>query len=352
MMSTSSCQPSALPDVPNNVVNASVLAFNPGTSVVFNCGNYVRSMPPDEDGNTEFLSAIDLCCRYVIWVPLKSKSVKDVLPAIWQHLLLRVGSGVSLLADKDSSITVELADSLFRMYHVRVHFISERNSRNNGCVERFMRTYTDHFSKAKVEAALEDRTWGQWGHQLTAVYNALYHPEVGNAPYTLLHNREYSVSTAHQTLAAVHAAQKPTSGFSMEQWLVQIRARHDAALRVVKARFVTRRRFAELELALSGEVPHFEPHDLVLLRLGDSNGGFMIKNRCHSGPFDVVRRPSTTQYFIAGGDGVPVLVHGYRLLEYTPTLADVLGNSGLAASAVGAAQARLLYFEANDPALE
>ena len=92
-------------------------------------------------------------------------------------------------------------------------------------------------------------------------------------------------------------------------------------------------------------MPHFEPGELVLLQLGDSNGGVMIKNRAHAGPFKIVRRASTTTYTITGADAREVVVHGFRLGAYRPTLADIFGNSTLAASAVGAAQARLLYYE-------
>ena len=311
----------------------------------------LKSMPADEFGNTEFLCAIDLFCRFVIWVPLQSKAVKEVIPAVWQSLILRFGANIQLLADKDSAFTTAHADALLALYKIRAHFISERNSRNQGCVERYMRTFTNHFSKAKQNSSLEDKQWSTWGRQLTAIYNATYHPEVGNSPYYLLFQREYDSTVAEHLITAEYAKKK-VNGYTAEQWIVKLRDQHKACVDLVKARFITRRRFAELQHALSDIVPHFEKDDLVLLGLGDSNGGFMVKNRCHAGPFKVLRRPSTTQYIICGGDERPVNVHGFRLYPYTPTLADALGNGSLAASAVGAGQARLLEFVANDPALE
>ena len=138
----------------------------------------------------------------------------------------------------------------------------------------------------------------------------------------------------------------------MEQQILQLTASHDEVTKIVRERFAKKRRFSELDQLLADEVPHFEVDSLVLLSLGDSNGGFMIKNRGHSGPFRVVKRSSTSNYVISGADETPVVVHGYKLFPYTPTLADCQGSGSLAASAVGAAQSRLLHFEANDPALE
>ena len=105
-------------------------------------------------------------------------------------------------------------------------------------------------------------------------------------------------------------------------------------------------------MVLFGDVPHFNANDWILLTLGDSNGGFMIKNRCHGGPFKVIKRLSSSSYLICGADEVPVKVSACRVGPYVHTLADVLGSTGLAASALGAAQARLMNFEQNDPALE
>jgi hypothetical protein len=104
----------------------------------------------------------------------------------------------------------------------------------------------------------------------------------------------------------------------------------------------------ELVRAYSDETPHFSPGDLVLLLLGDSNGGVTRKNRSHSGPFRVISRTSTANYVIAGADEKEVTVHGFHLVEYTPSLADMRGVNSLAATAVGAAQARLFNFHLDD----
>ena len=87
-------------------------------------------------------------------------------------------------------------------------------------------------------------------------------------------------------------------------------------------------------------MPHFEKNNLVLLSLGDSNGGFTMKNRCHVDPILISSRPSTSSmlFVVCGGDERAVMVHAYMLYEYVPSLADVFGNNALASSAVGAGQ--------------
>jgi hypothetical protein len=214
-----------------------------------------------------------------------------------------------------------------------------------------MGTFNLHFSKVKQSGSFVDAEWTLWLAQFTAVFNGTYHTEVANTPYFLMYGREYNSHLSTVVLAEVYASRKLGS-LTMEQYLVKFKSYHDKAVEVVRARFVSRRQFLELERALSDDVPHFEPDALVLLQLGDSNGGFVIKNRCHAGPFKVIRRVSNSNYLIAGGDEEAVMVHGFKLCTYVPTLADVNGTSVLAASAVGAAQARLLNFENNDPSLE
>ncbi len=80
------------------------------------------------------------------------------------------------------------------------------------------------------------------------------------------------------------------------------------------------------------------------MHLGDSNGGFGDKLRCHAGPFQVVERVSNAQYKVQGSDRIPVIIHAAKLLKYRLSYADINGQGHLAASAVGAAQARLFRY--------
>jgi hypothetical protein len=122
-------------------------------------------------------------------------------------------------------------------------------------------------------------------------------------------------------------------------------------LDLLRSRFLSKRRSVELERAFAHRVPTFDVDDRVLVLLGDSNGGYLMKNRAHAGPFRIVGRSSTSNYQVAGADNQVVDVHGFKLLRYSESLADLLGNQGLAGSAVGAAASRLLGFEDRLPSL-
>ena len=48
---------------------------------------------------------------------------------------------------------------------------------------------------------------------------------------------------------------------------------------------------------------------------------------------------------VCGTDGQAVEIHAFKLLTYSPSLADILSPVGLAGSAIGAAAARLLLYD-------
>jgi hypothetical protein len=93
---------------------------------------------------------------------------------------------------------------------------------------------------------------------------------------------------------------------------------------------------------------HFQVGDVILLRDGDSNNNlskFLSTTRCHGGPFKIVSIPTRDNFSISGADGMEVVVHRAKLMNYIPSSADVLVGTGLAASAVGAAHSRIFGLE-------
>jgi hypothetical protein len=126
-----------------------------------------------------------------------------------------------------------------------------------------------------------------------------------------------------------------------EQRAAMIIRSHNAIKEILDARYAAYHNLAEIKNLMANDLPNFNPNDLVLVHLGDSNGA-SSKARSHAGPFMVTRRESTITYLVKGADDVEVAIHAIKLCKYKLTNADLLGTNSLAASALGAAQSRML----------
>ncbi len=90
----------------------------------------------------------------------------------------------------------------------------------------------------------------------------------------------------------------------------------------------------------------FSVGDLVLVSLGDAVPHLAHqKSKMHAGSFKISVKLSGNNFAVKGADGVEVAVHVNKLLPYSPCKADLVGNGTLAASAMGAAEARVLAHE-------
>ncbi len=302
----------------------------------------------------QLLVAIDLCSRFVIVIPLLDKTKETVTAAIYNNVIARYGAhnkegSMEFLCDRGSEFINDYKDALFRQYRIQCIEIQERHSASNGMVERFMQTFNLHFSKVMQEKILNPHEWSIWVTQLATCFNALYHPILGNSPFYLMNGYDYELAPLLEVFGTNYTVTPSTvDRVSAELYTAQRARDYTLLLALLRARFLSSRRLVELERAFADRVPVFEVNDKVLVLLGDSNGGYLMKNRAHAGPFRIVGRSSTSNYQVAGADGKTVDVHGFKLLRYSESLADLLGNQGLAGSAVGAAASRLLAFEGDN----
>ena len=119
-----------------------------------------------------------------------------VVEQLWINKLRFENAGeVIFYADKGSEWCNDYADAVSKLYGFKFEFISERNSQNNGMVERFMQTWIDHFKKAMCGGVMDKMEWGLWGYQLASVYNATYHEELQNSPHFVGNVRELILPT-------------------------------------------------------------------------------------------------------------------------------------------------------------
>ncbi len=313
----------------------------------------LKKIPQDKHGYNYLMVLIDLCTRFVVAIPLKSKEKLIVGKAIYDNLISKFGNGdLELLYDQGSEFMNEYLTMLTTDYFIIVSPVQVRHAQGNGMVERFMQTFNIHFAKAMTEKVLDPVIWSEWLIQLVALYNGLYNAVVGNSPYYLMYLNDFTLNSAQallNTSSAVgsklpmHKYNSPVS--SMESSLALLASNQVKLLQVLKSKFQRHAGNVEMARAFTDHVPHFDIGSEVLVLLGDSNGGYLFKNRAHAGPFRIHSQSSSTTYIIYGNDHKLVSIHGYKLLTYEMSLADMLGNHGLAHSAVGAAAARLLYFD-------
>ena len=305
----------------------------------------LKKLPDDNHGCSQMLIAIDLCSRYVIAIPLPDKTKEIVTEAIFTHILSKFGgdSNTEFMSDQGSEFINDYAAHLLRTYRVRCIAIQARHSQANGMVERFMQTFMIHFSKAMSLRVLNPKEWSLWLTQLVTCYNATYNAQLGNTPYFRMFHKEFVLTPTMDLLMQ----NQPVIGDvpSAEEYAARLTQNHHHIKRLLDSQFRTTKRYLEFERALANEVPNFNKGDLVLVSLGDSNGGYLLKNRAHAGPFRILHRSSTSNYMLTGADGIAVEIHGFKILPYNATLADNLGITGLAGSAQGAALARLLSYE-------
>lgn len=307
----------------------------------------LHKVTKDMWGYTQNLVLVDLYSRYVITVPLRNKDQSTVLNAIYEKLVLEYGADIEILCDQGSEFMNYYADVLFKTHGIRSHPIKLRTPQQNGMVERFNRTFNDHFTKACESNDLNANQWSQWVMQLASIYNASYHPEISHTPYFMLHKRDFVTPTFAWTaqVGLTPNGSKPTpvsnKSTTPESTTARLIQNHIALERAIQLRYSRILDLQEIAALVSNRIPSFRDGTLVMVYLGDTHGHQAEATRINAGPYVVISRISSITYLIQGADEQPVPVHGAKLSLYIPTLADLAGHSTLAYSALGAAQARI-----------
>ncbi len=201
-----------------------------------------------------------------------------------------------------------------------------------------MRVINNHLAKALQGPVLLPTQWPLWILQFTAVYNATYCPEISATPHFARFGFDYPLGPL---VGVTGSDPELTQGMRLSGIISSQKYFIDS----FRDALLAKAKYREIAAILRGSaLPHYNTNDLVLLHLGDSNGAYSTKTRCHAGPFKVLRSVSSSHYMICGADSIPVTVPTVKLITYCPSLADLLGHGNLAASAVGAAEARLLQY--------
>lgn len=313
----------------------------------------IKSIAEDEEGYNKLIVIKDVCTRYIHLIPCKGKTKEEIIRRAYEMALKNYSTEVEILMDKGSEFASDYADALLKLWGYKVHFCSERSKESNGGVERFMRTFNDHFKKAMIDGTMNPRKWSQWTYQLEKIVNNTYDEQIAQTPNFLHNGHEIALNFKDERITGKYASRVEGDRVSAEVYLAQKIDENKKLLKIVRERFASNQKYSQMSKALHAHpVMNHSVGTKVLLELGDGNGGWIIQNRAHAGPFEVLERVSESNYSICGGDRIPVIVHGYKLFPYTPSNADMLGNGCLTSTAVGAAANRLYGYEITTPTSE
>ena len=299
----------------------------------------LHGVEKDEEGYNTILVMIDLCTRFVILVPLKNKDQDTVVSAIEQYLITPYGSGLEILSDEGSEFVNKFADALSKLYGIKLVTIKTATPHENGMVERWNRTFVNHFKKACQAANLGAKKWSSWSKRLTALYNTTYCPAIGNSPYFSLNGREYDSNLVDWSGISTHKSKSKEDPMD-----VSIKERYEVnnkLQKIILEKFMKAKKNSEIDNLVNNRFPHFDIGDLVLVATADSNDSSKSKHNTHAGPFEIKGSIGSKTYLIAGaGDSKYAEVHCLKLINYIPSSADLVGSNQLAPSAIGAALAR------------
>lgn len=305
----------------------------------------LKPVVQDKWGYCQLLVMVDLQSRYVITVPLKDKNQSTVVTAIHTNLLLHY-SNVELLSDEGSEFVNKFAHAIFSLYNVTTKTVPTATPHQNGMVERFNYTFYEHFLKAISSDKIDPLEWSQWVLQFTSIYNASYHPAIGNTPYYCLHHRDYDTHLSEWSIPMSEA--RGGERDVPERVSERLSENQEELRKILYERYYRHKHLMEVRALLSRQPPVLNNGDLVLVYLGDSISKSGSKGVVHAGPFQFVRRRSQTTVVIKGADQQEVDVYIYKLVPYFPSNQDLVGQGKLAPSAVGAALARILSYTYNE----
>ena len=144
-------------------------------------------MPPSHYGNKNILVMVDhlTSCPMVKAIP--DKEATTVTNSIFEKLILEHGSPGILLSDKGKEFTNDTLAYVWQEFGIQQHFSSPYTPRSNGKTENF-----NKFFKASIRKLSQDdkASWDQVLDQIMFSYRCCPHISTGEAPYTLVCNRD------------------------------------------------------------------------------------------------------------------------------------------------------------------
>ena len=134
---------------------------------------------------------VDHLTRWPIAKAIPDKEATTVANTICEKLILEHGAPEVLLSNNGKEFTNDTLAYVCQEFNIEQHYTSPYTPQSNGTMENF-----NKFLKASMRELCQEDTaaWDQGLDQILFMYRCCSHISTGEAPYTLLYNRDSPLS--------------------------------------------------------------------------------------------------------------------------------------------------------------
>ena len=144
-------------------------------------------MPTSHYGNKNIFVMVDHLTSWPMVKAIPDKEGTTVANAIFEKFILEDGSPEILFPDNGKKFTNDTLAYVCQEFVIEQHFISPYTPRSNGKKVNF-----NKFLKPSIRKLCQKdkASWGQVLEQILFSYRCFPHTSTGEAPYTLVYNRD------------------------------------------------------------------------------------------------------------------------------------------------------------------
>jgi transposase InsO family protein len=145
-------------------------------------------LPPDREGNTILLTAVDMFSRWALAIPVKDRSTNTITDAIYRHIILQHGIPKALICDNEGAFVAKDMKNFQKTLHFSCIVGAAYAPWHQGHVERF------HAHLNKTLSMLTDKFMNNWRDILDEVmlaYRVSSHESMdGLSPFEIHYGRK------------------------------------------------------------------------------------------------------------------------------------------------------------------
>ena len=159
----------------------------PGRAFAKVSADLIVELPTSHYNNKNILVMVNHLTRWPIAKAILNKEATTIANTIFEKLILEHGTSEVLLSNNGKEFTNDTLVYVCQEFNIEQHFTSPYTPRSNGKTENF-----NKFLKASIRKLCQEDTtaWGQVLDQSLFIYRCCSHTSTGEAPFTLLYNRD------------------------------------------------------------------------------------------------------------------------------------------------------------------
>ena len=147
----------------------------------------IPSLTETDNGNRHILTMIDMFTRWPIAVPIRDRTSKTIMEALYEHLLTQKGCPVKIISDQGRELISEAVKSLCELWGIRKINTGGYNPRGNSSIERFHKYFLAALS------IVQNRSSPNWDEYIPAIlfsYRTSTNDATQHSPFFLEHGRD------------------------------------------------------------------------------------------------------------------------------------------------------------------